>query len=91
MLKRQFSALVPAFDPRPGRTNVQQTTDLEIPPPGMLTKYVMLNLALGWRFTVKCPLDLGMLSLLISTCSCGCVAFLCLNESLIYLCRSKHY
>lgn len=35
MLKRQFSALVPAFDPRPGRTNVQQTTDLEIPPPGI--------------------------------------------------------
>ncbi|PNI96985.1 HECTD1 isoform 7 [Pan troglodytes] len=34
VLKRQFSALVPAFDPRPGRTNVQQTTDLEIPPPG---------------------------------------------------------
>ncbi|XP_041927416.1 E3 ubiquitin-protein ligase HECTD1 isoform X15 [Alosa sapidissima] len=35
VLKRQFSALVPAFDPRPGRTNVQQTTDLEIPPPGV--------------------------------------------------------
>ena len=35
VLKRQFSALVPAFDPRPGRTNVQQTTDLEIPPPGI--------------------------------------------------------
>ncbi|XP_070612101.1 E3 ubiquitin-protein ligase HECTD1 isoform X10 [Erythrolamprus reginae] len=34
VLKRQFSALVPTFDPRPGRTNVQQTTDLEIPPPG---------------------------------------------------------
>lgn len=34
VLKRQFSALVPAFDPRPGRTNVQQTTDLEIPVPG---------------------------------------------------------
>uniref|UniRef100_A0A1A8MY49 E3 ubiquitin-protein ligase n=1 Tax=Nothobranchius pienaari TaxID=704102 RepID=A0A1A8MY49_9TELE len=35
VLKRQFSALVPAFDPRPGRTNVQQTTDLEIPSPGL--------------------------------------------------------
>ncbi|KAG1971589.1 E3 ubiquitin-protein ligase HECTD1 [Pimephales promelas] len=34
VLKRQFSALVPAFDPRPGRTNVQQTTDLDIPTPG---------------------------------------------------------
>ncbi|XP_078675972.1 E3 ubiquitin-protein ligase HECTD1-like isoform X4 [Branchiostoma floridae x Branchiostoma belcheri] len=34
VLKRQFSSLVPAFDPRPGRTNVQQTQDLEIPAPG---------------------------------------------------------
>ncbi|XP_070578123.1 E3 ubiquitin-protein ligase HECTD1-like isoform X2 [Ptychodera flava] len=34
VLKRQFSALVPAFDPRPGRTNVQQTVDVEIPSPG---------------------------------------------------------
>ncbi|KAK9885691.1 hypothetical protein WA026_012456 [Henosepilachna vigintioctopunctata] len=34
VLKRQFSALIPAFDPRPGRTNVNQTTDFEIPPPG---------------------------------------------------------
>jgi E3 ubiquitin-protein ligase HECTD1 len=34
VLKRQFSALIPAFDPRPGRTNVNQTTDLEVPQPG---------------------------------------------------------
>lgn len=34
VLKRQFSALIPAFDPRPGRTNIHQTSDLEIPPPG---------------------------------------------------------
>ncbi|XP_049940581.1 E3 ubiquitin-protein ligase Ufd4 isoform X3 [Schistocerca serialis cubense] len=34
VLKRQFSALIPAFDPRPGRTNVNQTSDLEVPPPG---------------------------------------------------------
>uniref|UniRef100_A0A0A1XDB0 E3 ubiquitin-protein ligase n=1 Tax=Zeugodacus cucurbitae TaxID=28588 RepID=A0A0A1XDB0_ZEUCU len=34
VLKRQFSALIPAFDPRPGRTNVNQTSDLEIPAPG---------------------------------------------------------
>ncbi|CAH0559918.1 unnamed protein product [Brassicogethes aeneus] len=34
VLKRQFSALIPAFDPRPGRTNVNQTTDLEVPVPG---------------------------------------------------------
>lgn len=37
VLKRQFSALIPAFDPRPGRTNVNQTSDLEIPPPGSNT------------------------------------------------------
>lgn len=34
VLKRQFTALIPAFDPRPGRTNINQTTDLEISPPG---------------------------------------------------------
>eukprot|EP00730_Choanoeca_flexa_P004372 TRINITY_DN11674_c6_g1_i3.p1 TRINITY_DN11674_c6_g1~~TRINITY_DN11674_c6_g1_i3.p1 ORF type:complete len:1693 (+),score=518.61 TRINITY_DN11674_c6_g1_i3:500-5080(+) len=34
VLKRQFSALVPAFDPRPGRTNLPATTDLAVPPPG---------------------------------------------------------
>eukprot|EP00041_Stephanoeca_diplocostata_P036623 m.1344514 g.1344514 ORF g.1344514 m.1344514 type:complete len:2563 (-) comp24902_c1_seq2:195-7883(-) len=34
VIARQFSALVPAFDPRPGRTNVAATTDLTIPPPG---------------------------------------------------------
>ncbi|XP_055386641.1 E3 ubiquitin-protein ligase Ufd4 isoform X5 [Condylostylus longicornis] len=37
VLKRQFSALIPAFDPRPGRTNVNQTSDLEIPAPGSET------------------------------------------------------
>ncbi|XP_035233746.1 LOW QUALITY PROTEIN: E3 ubiquitin-protein ligase HECTD1-like, partial [Stegodyphus dumicola] len=34
VLKRQFSALIPAFDPRPGRTNVNQISDLDIPAPG---------------------------------------------------------
>merc|ERR1719154_738587 len=34
VIKRKFSALIPAFDPRPGRTNVAQTSDLEIPVPG---------------------------------------------------------
>ncbi|XP_014247371.1 E3 ubiquitin-protein ligase HECTD1 isoform X4 [Cimex lectularius] len=34
VLKGHFSALIPAFDPRPGRVNVNQTTDLEISPPG---------------------------------------------------------
>ena len=37
VLKRQFSALIPAFDPRPGRTNVNQTQDFEITPPGNRT------------------------------------------------------
>lgn len=34
VLTRQFSALVPAFDPRPGRPIVQATVDLAVPPPG---------------------------------------------------------
>lgn len=38
VLKRQFSALIPAFDPRPGRTNVNQTTDIDIPQPGTQTQ-----------------------------------------------------
>lgn len=33
VLKRQFSALIPAFDPRPGRTNVNQISEVEVPPP----------------------------------------------------------
>lgn len=27
VLKRQFSALIPAFDPRPGRTNINQASN----------------------------------------------------------------
>lgn len=33
MLRREFTALIPAFDPRPGRTNVNQTSDLEVTAP----------------------------------------------------------
>ena len=33
VLKRKFSALIPAFDPRPGRTNVPQTSDIEVAAP----------------------------------------------------------
>ena len=33
VLKRKFSALIPAFDPRPGRTNINQTSDLEVVAP----------------------------------------------------------
>nr|CAB3252456.1 E3 ubiquitin-protein ligase HECTD1 [Phallusia mammillata] len=33
-IKRHLPALIPAFDPRPGRLNLQQTVDLEIPSPG---------------------------------------------------------
>ena len=33
-LKQAFSALVPAFDPRPGRTNVPQIQDFHVPSPG---------------------------------------------------------
>ncbi|CAD5221557.1 unnamed protein product [Bursaphelenchus okinawaensis] len=32
VLRRQFHALIPAFDPRPGRNNVNQTSDMELPP-----------------------------------------------------------
>lgn len=31
VLRRQFGALIPAFDPRPGRTNINQTQDVELP------------------------------------------------------------
>ena len=34
-LKRQFTALIPAFDPRPGRSNVQQIQDVEVPSEGI--------------------------------------------------------
>ena len=34
VIKQAFTALVPAFDPRPGRTNVPQIQDFEVPPPG---------------------------------------------------------
>ena len=34
VLKQAFSSLVPAFDPRPGRTNVPQIQDFDVPPPG---------------------------------------------------------
>eukprot|EP00051_Salpingoeca_urceolata_P006568 m.86770 g.86770 ORF g.86770 m.86770 type:complete len:2399 (+) comp14887_c1_seq1:143-7339(+) len=39
-LTRQYSALVPAFDPRPGRANVQATTDLDIPSPSDIPRRV---------------------------------------------------
>lgn len=34
VLKQAFLALVPSFDPRPGRTNVPQMQDFHVPPPG---------------------------------------------------------
>lgn len=43
VLKRQFSALIPAFDPRPGRTNVNQTSELEIPAPGTSAEAMRTN------------------------------------------------
>lgn len=43
VLKRTFSALIPAFDPRPGRTNINQTSDIEIPPPGSIDSSVQTN------------------------------------------------
>lgn len=68
VLKRQFSALIPAFDPRPGRTNVNQTSDLEISPPGsdsegkaaqiMQTQQPTLSLSIrGPNIDVEVPLS----------------------------------
>ncbi|XP_065182623.1 E3 ubiquitin-protein ligase HECTD1-like [Sycon ciliatum] len=34
VLCRHYASLLPTFDPRPGRTNVAQTQDLDVPPPG---------------------------------------------------------
>ena len=34
-LKQAFPALVPAFDPRPGRSNISQIQNFEVPPPGI--------------------------------------------------------
>lgn len=39
-IKRKLSALIPAFDPRPGRMNLQQTVDMDIPPPGLLVTLI---------------------------------------------------
>ena len=52
VLKRQFSALVPAFDPRPGRTNIAQTQDIVIPAPGesLLLTNSSLILMYTWLF-----------------------------------------
>lgn len=43
VLKRSFSALIPAFDPRPGRTNINQTSDIEVPVPGSIDTSVQYN------------------------------------------------
>ncbi|CAK9254234.1 unnamed protein product [Sphagnum jensenii] len=45
VLKRQFNALIPAFDPRPGRTNVNQTTDLEIALPTDQDSNIQFNIS----------------------------------------------
>ena len=43
LLKREFSALVPAFDPRPGHTNVSQIQSLDVPPPGTQTTFLTFS------------------------------------------------
>ncbi|CAO1338887.1 unnamed protein product [Diamesa serratosioi] len=47
VLKRKFSALIPAFDPRPGRTNVNQTSDIEVPAPEKEQASVLLKSDVG--------------------------------------------
>ncbi|RUS87649.1 hypothetical protein EGW08_004572 [Elysia chlorotica] len=64
VLKRQFSALIPAFDPRPGRTNVNQTQDFDIPAPGSLENRSAESQAIAaqpkLRLTLKAPCLPGM-------------------------------
>ena len=43
VLKQAFSSLVPAFDPRPGKTNVPQIQDFDVPAPGTGTFAINLN------------------------------------------------
>jgi E3 ubiquitin-protein ligase HECTD1 len=38
VLKCQFSALIPSFDPRPGKSNINQIQDITIPPPVPITQ-----------------------------------------------------
>ena len=40
VLKRNYAELIPAFDPRPGRTNSLQTVDLEIQEPSCYLNYI---------------------------------------------------
>ena len=65
VLKRQFSALIPAFDPRPGRTNVNQTQDIEIPPPGeyehlvrKFVEFVSSETSLSFWYIETCPREI---------------------------------
>ena len=46
-IKHKLNDLLPPFDPRPGRVNLPQTLDLEIPPPGNNHYIFTLNEALG--------------------------------------------
>ena len=61
VLKQAFSALVPAFDPRPGRTNVPQIQDFEILPPGSdnpaLTTHAPLSSPKGVKLTLTLKVD----------------------------------
>lgn len=71
VLKRQFSALVPAFDPRPGRTNVQQTQDVEIPPPGVRTSRYLLTAVLVCSSLFMGACDVNEHIVLLRQCFCN--------------------
>lgn len=43
VLKQAFSALVPAFDPRPGRSNISQIQSFEVPPPGICNGHATIH------------------------------------------------
>ena len=79
VLKHQFSALIPAFDPRPGRSNVNQTQDFEIPPdcdeepPAMLTDDTKTTPKLVLTLSASCLTGVCMELFVNVLFSCICV------------------
>lgn len=45
ILRQSFTALVAAFDPRPGQTNISQIHDFPVPPPGQWSQHIYIILS----------------------------------------------
>ena len=43
ILRQSFTALVAAFDPRPGQTNISQIHDFPVPPPGQWSQHTSFS------------------------------------------------